>query len=66
MPGGPSVKGRRLSRPASGVAVRCTGQASRRVLGVLAVKGNFLTINLSHKLGANCHALLKFSFGLAL
>jgi hypothetical protein len=33
---------------------------------LLSVKGNFLTIDLSHKLGANCDALFKFSFGLVL
>ena len=32
---------------------------------VLGIKVKFLTVDLSHKLGANCYALFEFLFGLA-
>ena len=62
MPRRPSVKGSSLiatGEQGCGVAVRCTGQASRRVLGVLAVKGKILTIDLPHELRAILNSLFE-------
>ena len=39
---------------------------ARKAKPFLGVKRKFLTIDPSHKLGANCYALFKFLFGLAL
>ncbi len=49
----------RDQRARCGVAVRCTGQASRRVLGVLAVKGKILTIDLPRELRTILNSLFE-------
>jgi hypothetical protein len=57
----------RIADQSGDLLLSLTGRAAiaRWPSRVLGVKGKFLTIDLSHKLGANCYAVFKFLFGLA-